>query len=75
LCQAVYATLKTEGTNTNDLMIRRNVQLTFHRVCLRVFSIFEANSESALPLFIDEDAQVYITYIYLHIYLYMYVHI
>ena len=40
-----------------DGIIKRNEQYTFHKVCTRIFATFEANSEVALPLFIDEIAQ------------------
>ena len=40
-----------------DLIIKRNAQFTFHKVCSRIFSTFEASSDAVLPLFIDESAQ------------------
>lgn len=40
-----------------DGIIKRNEQYTFHKACTRIFATFEANSEVALPLFIDEIAQ------------------
>ena len=62
LCQAIYAALMTEDSKSRDIIIKRNVQYTFHKVCSRIFATFEANGDSALPLFIDENAQeIFIT--------------
>ena len=62
LCQAVYAALMTEDSKSRDMIIKRNAQYTFHNVCSRIFATFEANSDSALPLFIDENAkEIFIT--------------
>ena len=49
--------ISTADSNNRDLIIKRNVQFAFHKVCARIFATFEANSDVALPLFIDESAQ------------------
>ena len=46
-----------EDSKGRDLIIKRNAQFTFHKVCSRIFSTFEASSDAVLPLFIDESAQ------------------
>jgi hypothetical protein len=56
LCQAVYAALLGEFPTGRDLVIKRNAQYSFHKICTRIFATFESNSDCALPLFIDETA-------------------